>query len=235
MSIHIGAKEHEIAEVVLLPGDPLRAEHIANTFFEDAICYSRVRGMLGFTGNYKGKRVSVQGTGMGVPSISIYAHELLHDYGAKTLIRVGTCGALQRSVKVRDLILAMSASTDSGVNRIRFPHVDYAPTANFDLLSRAHQVAVEKGFTTHVGNILTSDTFYSDDNDATEKLIDHGTLAVEMEAAALYTLAAKAKARALAILTVSDHVITGESTTSEERQTTFDQMIEVALNAALFS
>ncbi len=235
MSIHIGAKDNEIAEVVLLPGDPLRAEHIAATFFEEAVCYSRVRGMLGFTGRYKGKRVSVQGTGMGVPSISIYAHELLHQYGATTLVRVGTCGALQPSVKVRDLILAMSASTDSAVNRIRFPHVDYAPTANFELLLRAYHVASEKGFNIHVGNILTSDTFYSDDQESTNKLIDHGTLAVEMESAALYTLAAKAKARALSILTVSDHVITGESTTSEERQTTFDHMIEVALEASLFS
>lgn len=234
MSIHISAKENEIADTVLLPGDPLRAERIANTFFENAVCYSKVRGMLGFTGTYKGKRISVQGTGMGIPSISIYAHELLHQYQAQKLIRVGTCGALQTFIHVRDIVLAMSASTDSHVNRIRFQTVDYAPTASFDLLTRAHQAAIDKGFATHVGNILTSDTFYNDDQAAMDKLIDHGTLAVEMETAALYTLAAKAKAQALAILTVSDHVITGESTTSEERQSTFDQMIEVALEVALF-
>ena len=233
MSIHISAKDDEIADVVLLPGDPLRAQHIADTFFDNPICYSNVRGMLGFTGTYKGKRVSVQGTGMGVPSISIYVHELLDSYGVQTVVRVGTCGALQPSVHLRDIILAMSASTDSHVNRLRFQTIDYAPTANFELLMRAHQVATDKGLATHVGNIFTSDTFYNDDETAVQKLIQYGTLAVEMETAALYTLAARAKARALAILTVSDHVITGESTTSEERQRTFNDMVEVALNAAL--
>ena len=233
MSIHIGAEVGEVAEVVLLPGDPLRAEHIAETFFEQAVCHSKVRGMLGFTGTYKGKRVSVQGTGMGVPSISIYAHELLYSYGVKTLVRVGTCGALQESVQIRDIVLAMSASTDSHVNRIRFQTMDFAPTANFELLQHAYQTATDNGFRAHVGNILTTDTFYNEDEEATKLLIDHGTLAVEMETAALYTLAAKAKARSLSILTVSDHIITGESTTSEERQKTFDDMIEVALEAAL--
>lgn len=235
MSVHIQAKENEIADKILLPGDPLRAKYIAETFLEDVQCYNNVRGMLGFTGTYKGERLSVQGTGMGVPSISIYTHELMAEYGVKTLIRVGSCGAFMEEVKVRDVILAMSASTDSAVNKLQFQGIDFAPTANFDLLKKAYDVTVEKQMPVHVGSIFTSDTFYSDNQALTDQLRKHGTLAVEMESAALYTLAAKFKAKALSILTVSDHLVTGEATTSEERQTTFNQMIEIALETAIQS
>ncbi len=232
MSVHIGAKPNAIAEKILLPGDPLRAKYIAETFLEDVTCYNEVRGMLGFTGTYKGERISVQGTGMGVPSISIYTHELMADYGVQTLIRVGSCGAYVEDVKVRDVILAMSASTDSNVNKLQFQGIDFAPTANFDLLKSAYDVTVEQNMPVHVGSIFTSDTFYSDNQALTDSLRQHGTLAVEMESAALYTLAAKFKRKALSILTVSDHLVTGEATTSEERQTTFNQMIEIALETA---
>jgi purine-nucleoside phosphorylase len=233
VSIHIGASEGQIADVVLLPGDPLRAEHIAQTFFEGAERHSNVRGMLGFTGTYRGRRVSVQGTGMGVPSLSIYVHELIENYGARTLIRVGTCGAYQPHVRVRDLVLAMSASTDSNVNRIRFRTFDYAPTADFELLHRAYEMAKVRGFAVHVGNVFTSDTFYTEDDATAKRLAAYGTLAVEMETAALYTIAARFGARALSVLTVSDHIVTGEATSAQERQTTFNEMVEVALESAL--
>ncbi|MFE4572942.1 purine-nucleoside phosphorylase [Paenibacillus chitinolyticus] len=234
MSVHIGAKENEIAERILLPGDPLRAKFIAENFLEDAVCYNEVRGMYGFTGTYKGQRVSVQGTGMGVPTISIYAHELLESYGVKTLVRVGTCGAFHEDVKVRDLVLAMTSHTDSAVNRIRFNGLDFAPAADFGLLKSAYEAAESAGMPVHVGSVFTSDTFYRDDEGATAALLTkYGTLAVEMETTALYTLAAKHKARALSILTVSDHLLTGEETTAEERQTTFRQMIEVALDTVI--
>nr|NNM90710.1 purine-nucleoside phosphorylase [Bacilli bacterium] len=233
MSIHIGAKQGEIAEIVLLPGDPLRAKHIAQTFLDNPVCYTEVRGMLGFTGTYQGTKISVQGTGMGVPSHSIYVHELLHDYGAKTLIRVGTCGALNSAIHLRDIVIAMSASNDSQINRLQFHGIDYAPTANFDLLHKAYQAGISKGLPIHVGNIFTSDVFYREDQALMQTLIDHHTLAVEMETAALYTLAARVNAKALTILTVSDHILTGEATTADERQQTFNEMIEVALAAAI--
>lgn len=233
MSVHIAAEPNEIADKILLPGDPLRAKYIAETFLEEVTCYNEVRGMLGFTGTYKGERLSVQGTGMGVPSISIYTHELMAEYGVKTLIRVGSCGAFLEEVRVRDVILAMSASTDSNVNKLQFQGVDFSPTANFDLLKAAYEVTREKDMPVHVGNVFTSDVFYNDHHELTEQLKKHGTLAVEMETAALYTLAAKFKAKALSILTVSDHLVTGEATTSEERQTTFNQMIEIAIDAAI--
>lgn len=232
MSVHIGAKENEIAETVLLPGDPLRAKYIAETFLEDVKCYNEVRGMLGFTGTYKGERISVQGTGMGVPSISIYINELMSSYGVQQLIRVGTCGAIQKDVKVRDVILAMSASTDNQMNRLTFGGVDYAPTANFDLLKKAYDTGIEKGLNLKVGNIFTADMFYND-NAELEKWARYGILAIEMESSALYTLAAKFGRKALSVLTVSDHILTGEETTSEERQTTFNDMIVVALDAAI--
>ncbi len=232
MSVHIGARENDIAETVLLPGDPLRAKYIAETFLEDVTCYNEVRGMLGFTGTYKGKRVSVQGTGMGVPSISIYINELMQSYGVQQLIRVGTCGAIQKDVKVRDVILAMSASTDSQMNRLTFGGVDYAPTANFDLLKKAYDTGLEKGLNLKVGNVFTADMFYND-NAELEKWAQYGILAIEMETAALYTLASKFSRKALSVLTVSDHILTGEETTSEERQTTFNDMIVVALEAAI--
>ncbi|WP_273128217.1 purine-nucleoside phosphorylase [Bacillus weihaiensis] len=232
MSVHIGAKENQIAETVLLPGDPLRAKYIAETFLEDVICYNEVRGMLGFTGTYKGERISVQGTGMGVPSISIYINELMNSYNVQQLIRVGTCGAIQKDVKVRDVILAMSASTDSQMNRLTFGGVDYAPTANFDLLKKAYDTGIEQGLNLKVGNIFTADMFYND-NAELEKWAQYGILAIEMESSALYTLAAKFGRKALSVLTVSDHILTGEETTSEERQTTFNDMIVVALDAAI--
>lgn len=233
MSIHIEAKQGQIAETILLPGDPLRAKYIAETFLEGAECYNNVRGMLGFTGTYKGKRVSVQGTGMGVPSISIYVNELMESYGVQNLIRVGTCGAIQEDIKVRDVIIAMSASSDSQANRLLFNQIDFAPTANFDLLHKAYQVATERNMSVKVGNIFTSDSFYRESLDLYKKLASYQVLAVEMESSALYTLAAKYKRNALSILTVSDHILTGEETSSEERQTTFNEMIEVALEAAL--
>ncbi|HJV44645.1 MAG TPA: purine-nucleoside phosphorylase [Bacillota bacterium] len=229
MSIHIGAQDHEIAENILLPGDPLRAKYIAENFLENAQCYNEVRGMLGFTGSYKGKRVSVQGTGMGVPSISIYVNELIHCYGVKNLIRVGTCGAIQQDVHVRDIILAMTASTDSNVNRTLFQGIDYAPAASFDLLRAAHELAIKKDMPVHVGSVFTTDTFYSDNKEALKLWAEYRILALEMETTALYTIASKFNARALSILTVSDHILTGEITNSQERQTTFNQMIEVAL------
>lgn len=232
VSIHIGAKENQIAETVLLPGDPLRAKYIAETFLEGAEKYNDVRSMFGYTGTYKGKRISVQGTGMGVPSISIYITELMKDYHVQNLIRVGTCGAIQKDVKVRDVIIAMSASTDSQMNRITFGGVDYAPTANFELLKKAYDTGVEKGLNLKVGNVLTEDLFYND-NSEFEKWAAYQILALEMETAALYTLAAKFNRKALSILTVSDHILTGEATTAEERQTTFNDMIEVALDSVI--
>ena len=232
MSVHIGAKENEIAETVLLPGDPLRAKYIAETFLENPVCYNEVRNMFGYTGTYKGKRVSVQGTGMGVPSISIYVNELMASYNVQKLIRVGTCGAIQKDVKVRDVILAMTSSTDSNMNKLLFDGIDYAPTANFDLLKKAYDTGIQKGLNLKVGNVFTADQFYNDKANH-ELWAKYGILAIEMETTALYTLAAKYGRQALSILTVSDHILTGEETTAEERQTTFNDMIEVALDAAI--
>lgn len=230
---HIGAKVGQIAETVLLPGDPLRAKYIAETFLENVEQYNNVRGMLGFTGTYKGKRISVQGTGMGVPSIGIYVHELITSYGCKNLIRIGTAGSMHESVKIRDVVMAMSASTDSNINKLRFNGADYAPTANSDLLFKAHEIGLKKGLSMKAGNILTSDTFYGDVPDAWKHWAKFGVLAVEMETAQLYTLAAKFNVRALTLLTISDSLVTGEVTTAEERQLTFNDMIEVALETAI--
>lgn len=232
MSIHINAKKGDIADTILLPGDPLRAKYIAETFLEDVTQYNEVRNMFGYTGTYKGKRISVQGTGMGVPSISIYINELMQEYDVQKLIRVGTCGAIQKDVKVRDVILAQTATTNSPINRTFFNGVDYAPTADFDLLLKAYNAGVEKGLHLKVGNVFTEDFFYNEHAEH-EKLAQYGVLAVEMETAALYTLAAKFGRQALSVLTVSDHIITGEVTTAEERQTTFNDMIVVALDAAI--
>jgi purine-nucleoside phosphorylase len=229
MSIHIGAKEGDIASTVLLPGDPLRAKYIAENFLTDTICYNQVRGMYGYTGTYKGKRISVQGTGMGIPSISIYLNELITSYKAKNLIRIGSCGSMQADIKIRDVILAMSASTNSHINKIRFNGMDYAPTADFNLLKKAYDIALEKNISVKIGSVLTSDTFYQDDPNSWKHWANYGILAVEMETAALYTLAAKFKVNALSVLTVSDSLVTREETTSEERQKTFNQMVEVAL------
>ncbi len=232
MSIHIGAKNGEIAKTVLLPGDPMRAKFIAEKFLENAVCYNTVRGMLGFTGKYKGKNISVQGSGMGMPSISIYANELISEYKAETLIRIGSCGSMQPDVKLRDVILAMTSSTDSSMNRLRFKGMDYAPCADFGLLMRAHDAAAKKGIAVKVGNILSADTFYDDDPEAWKLWAKFRVLAVEMETTALYTLAAKFGVRALSVLTVSDSLVTHEKTSSEEREKTFTAMVEIALDAA---
>jgi len=233
MSKHIGAKPGEIAPTILLPGDPRRARFIAETLLEGAVCFNEVRGMLGFTGSYEGERVSVMGTGMGVPSHSIYVHELIAEYGVERLIRVGTCGALRSDLKIGDVVLAMSSSSDSNVNRLRFGGRDYAPTASFPLLLSAYNKAVEKGFDVRVGSILTSDTFYDDEPDAWKPWAAFGVLVVEMETAGLYTLAAKFDVEALSILTVSDSLPTGVAASSEERERGFSRMAELALAAAL--
>ncbi len=234
MSTHIGAKQGEIADKILLPGDPLRAKYIAENFLENPVCYNEVRGMLGYTGTYKGEKVSVQGTGMGVPSISIYINELMQEYGVQKLVRVGTCGALQKDVKVRDVILAQGSTSDSQMNRMTFGGIDYAPIADFDLLKKAYDTGMEKGLKLRVGNVFTSDSFYRDNAlDLFNTLADYQVLGVEMETTALYTLAAKYNRQALSVLTVSDHILTGEETTAEERQTTFNDMIVVALDAVI--
>jgi purine-nucleoside phosphorylase len=232
MSIHINAKDGAVAETVLLPGDPLRAKFIAENFLENAVCYNEVRGMYGFTGYYQGKRVSVQGTGMGVPSISIYVHELINSYGAKNLIRIGTCGSLQKDVKIKDVVMAMAASHDSNINLQRFEGMSYAPTASFELLKNAYRAAEKLGIQAKVGNILTTDTFYHDNPEDWKRWAKFGVMAVEMETVALYTLAAKHGVDALTILTVSDSLVTGEATSAAERQTTFTQMMKIALEIA---
>ena len=232
MSVHIGAKKGDIAETILLPGDPLRAKWIAETFFENPKCFNEVRGMYGYTGTYKGKRISTMGTGMGLPSISIYANELIKEFGVKNLIRVGSAGSYQKDIKIRDVVLAMAASSTSGVNELRFGGADYAPTADFGLFMKAVEVAKAKNITIKAGNVLSSDEFYEDNIEAYIKWSKFGVLCVEMEAAGLYTVAAKHNVRALAILTISDSLVTGEQTTSKERETTFKNMIEIALELA---
>jgi purine-nucleoside phosphorylase len=230
---HLAAPSGAIAPTVLLPGDPLRAKMIAETFLESAVCYNTVRNMLGFTGTYKGMPISVQGTGMGMPSISIYLTELLRFYGVHTAIRIGSCGALMEEVKLRDVVIAISAHTSSAMNRRYFGGIDYAPSANFELLAAANRVAAERGYPSHTGPIFTSDAFYDDDDATFTLLAKHGTLAVEMETAALYTIAAREKARALSIVTVSDQLITHEVMTAEERQIGFETMVTLALETAL--
>jgi purine-nucleoside phosphorylase len=234
MSTHLGAAPGDIAPTVLMPGDPLRARWIAETFLDDARCYSEVRGMYGFTGTWRGRPVSVQGSGMGQPSLAIYAHELLTEYAVSTVIRVGSCGGLTEKVGLRDVVLASGACTDSSMNRIRFEGLDYAPVADFGLLRSAADVAqgLDLEQDVHVGLIFSSDSFYSPRPELVSRMVDYGVLAVEMEAAALYTLAAQHDARALCVCTVSDHIVTGEETTSQEREQTFGAMIEIALGAA---
>jgi purine-nucleoside phosphorylase len=234
MSTHIGAKQGEIAERVLLPGDPLRAKWIAEHFLDDAKCYSTVRSMFGYTGTYRGVRVSAQGSGMGMPSASIYTHELINEYGVRTLIRVGSCGALSTELDLRDVIAASGASTDSAMNRQRFDGlIDYAPVADFGLLRTAVDTAAVRGVALTVGPILAADTFYTNRPDLYDRLADYGVLAVEMESAAIYTIAARYRARALTILTVSDHIRTGERLSAEDREQGFTQMVEVALDTVI--
>jgi purine-nucleoside phosphorylase len=230
MSTHISAKPGEIAETILLPGDPLRAKWIAETFLEDATLYSSVRNMFGFTGTYQGQRVSVQGTGMGAPSIGIYAHELFKEYGVQKAIRVGTSGGLAPT-KLRDVVIAMTASTDSNINHRDTNGLDFAPAASFDLLEKAVAKARELGIDFHVGGIASGDLFY-DNTDSLEQWKKLGILALEMETNQLYTLAAKFRRQALSIVTVSDMMDGSGSTSSEERETGFRHMVEVALAAA---
>lgn len=232
MSIHIGANPGDIAETVLMPGDPYRARWAAETFLKDARLVNEVRGMLGFTGTYKGHRVSIQGSGMGMPSLSIYANELIRDFGAKTLIRIGSCGAMQESIKVRDVILAMTASTLSTPSRGIFRELNFAPSADWGLLSAAAKAAEAKETGLHIGGIYSSDVFYDERPDLNEQMTRHGILGVEMEAAELYILAARHRVRALAVLTVSDHLITGDALPSDQRERSFGDMVEIALEAA---
>ncbi len=233
MSTHISAEPGQIAPRILLPGDPLRAQWIAQTFLDDAVCHSSVRNMLGFTGTYRGEPVSVQGTGMGLPSLSIYATELIRDYGVQQLVRVGSCGAVSDKLALRDVVLAISASTDSSMNKIRFEGLDYAATADFGLLRAAYDAAVAAGIAVTVGQIFSSDSFYSDRPELLQRMVDYGVVAVEMEANALYTLAAKHDRQALCICTVSDQVVTGEETSSHEREQTFGDMVTLGLDALL--
>lgn len=234
MSIHIEAKQDEIADFVLLPGDPLRAKHIAENLLTNAVCYNNVRGMLGYTGYYKGKRVSVQGTGMGLPSLMIYTSELITDYKVKTLVRVGTCGGLLTEVKVRDVVLAVSASTDSFSVARYFPGMTFAPTASFRLAQLAAANAAKMNMPLKAGNILSSDLFYHfpEEGDAYQLWRNYGTLAVEMESAGLYMLAARHSVEAVSLLTVSDHLLTGEHVSADERQTNFTNMTKLALSLA---
>lgn len=230
---HISAAKGEIAERILLPGDPLRAKFIAENFLENPKQYTSVRNIFGYTGTYKGVPVSVQGTGMGMPSISIYVHELINEYGVKKLFRVGTCGGMHQNVKLRDVIIAQGASTDSGMVRNIFgSSINFAPLADYELLSKAVENTKKLGLNTKVGNIITVDRFYDKEIDS-EKLRSYGILAVEMETAALYLLAAQFQVQALAILTVSDHLLTHESTNAEERQTSFNDMVKIALETAV--
>jgi purine-nucleoside phosphorylase len=229
MSIHIGAEKGAIAPTVLLPGDPMRAKHFAETLLQDPVCFNEVRGMLGYTGIYQGKRVSVMGTGMGIPSHSIYVTELITEYQVNTLIRVGTCGAFQPELKLGDIVLALTASTDSQANKLRFNGRDFSPAPSFDLLLKAYQTAREQGIDVIVGGIFSGDIYYYDDPDWWKIWADYGTLVVEMETNALYTLAAKHQVDALSILTVSDNLATGEDAPAEEREKAYTQMASIAL------
>lgn len=232
MSTHIGAKSGDIAERVLMPGDPMRAKYIAENFLENAVCYTKVRGMLGFTGTYKGVKVSIQGSGMGMPSISIYVTELMKEYGIKKIMRIGTCGCYADDVDVGEVIMAISASTNSNINH-RIFNGDYAAAADFDLLYNAYNTAKEKGLKVHVGNVLSSDCFYGDDPDEWKKWKEYNVENVEMETNALYTIAAKYRVKALGIFTVSDSLVKDQYMTSEERERTLNDMIGLALDTII--
>ena len=232
MTVHIGAKPGDIAETVLLPGDPYRARWAAQTFLQDAVLVNETRGMLGYTGTWNGHRVTIHGTGMGMPSISIYANELIRDFGAQTLIRIGSAGALQPHVNVRDIVLAQATTTLGSPSRSIFKELSFAPVADFGLLSAAHAAATARSIPTHVGGIFSSDTFYDERQDLSDQLQRHGCLAVEMEAAELYTLAARYGRRALAVLTISDHILTHEALPADQRERSFGDMVQIALEAA---
>lgn len=232
MTIHIGAKPGEIAETVLMPGDPYRAKWAAETFLDAPKLVNEVRGMLGYTGTWNGHPVTIHGSGMGMPSLSIYANELIRDYGAKTLIRIGSCGGMQEKVKVRDIILAMTASSVSTPSIGIFKELNFAPCADYRLLRAAADAATAKDVPTHVGGIYSADVFYDERPDLNEQMTRHGILGVEMEAAELYNLAARYGVRALAVLTVSDHLLTGDALPSSDRESSFGDMVEIALQAA---
>lgn len=233
MSTHIKAGQGDIADKVLLPGDPLRAKWIAENFLKDAICYNKVRNMLGYTGYYKGHKLSVQGTGMGMPSASIYIEELINDFKVKHLIRVGSAGSLQEQVKLRDVVIAMSSSTNSALNHQKFKGDTFAPTADFQLFQKAVNIAQSNSVIFHAGNVFSSDTFYADNEDYYKVWAQHQVLCVEMEMAALYSIAARHKAKALGILTISDLLISGESTTAIEREQSFGDMVRIALETLI--
>ncbi|AGZ46630.1 purine-nucleoside phosphorylase [Actinoplanes friuliensis] len=234
MSVHIGAQPGDIAERVLLPGDPMRAKWIAETFLTDPVCYTQVRGMLGFTGTWQGVRVSVQGSGMGMPSASIYTHELINEYGVKSVIRIGSCGAIAEELQLGDVIAAIGSATDSNMNRARFDGlIDYAPVADFSLLRTAVDVAERRGVAMRVGSVLAADAFYTDRPDLFDTLADYGVLAVEMESAAIYTIAARFRAKALTILTVSDHIKRGDKMDSAQREQGFSDMVQIGLDTAI--
>ena len=232
MTIHIGAAPGDIAETVLMPGDPYRAKWAAETFLDDPKLVNDVRGMLGYTGTWKGQKVTIHGSGMGMPSLSIYANELIRDYGAKTLIRIGSCGAMQDGVSLRDVIIAMTASALSTPSRGIFREIGFAPCADWSLLHAATRAAEARGATYHVGGVYSADVFYDERPDLNEIMTRHGVLGVEMEAAELYNVAARHGVRALAVLTVSDHLLREEALSSKDRETGFSEMVQIALEAA---
>lgn len=232
MTIHISAKPGEIADTVLLPGDPLRAKWAAENFLENPKCVNEVRGMFGYTGTWKGNRVSIHGSGMGMPSLSIYVNELIKEYDVKTLIRIGSAGGMSHKIKLRDVVIAMTSSTLSTPSLGMFKEINYAPCADYSLLSAAVTAAQRLNITTHVGGIYSSDVFYDERPDLTEQMTRHGILAVEMETAELYNLAARYGRRAVSVCTISDHLLTNKSLTSEERESSFGDMVEISLEAA---
>ena len=230
MSLHLEADIGAIAPTILLPGDPLRAQWIAENFLQDVVCYNKVRGMLGYTGTYKGNPVSVQGSGMGIPSILIYCNELIKEYGVKRIIRVGTAGSYQPLVRLRDIVIAMSASTDSNVNANRFPNATFAPTASFELLYKAVRYAEANDLKVKVGNVLSTDTFYDDDPDYYKQWAAYNVLCAEMETAGMYTLAAKYGVEALTLLTVSDSLVTKKELSHKDREASLKDMVTMALS-----
>lgn len=234
MSVHNAAAEGQIAESVLVAGDPLRAKFISENYLTDVFCYNKVRNMFGYTGLYKGKRISVQGSGMGMPSMTIYIHELIQEYHVQQIMRIGSCGSFQEALNIRDLILAVGASTDSAINRNVFGGNDFSATATYSLLNTAAVFCDQKQYIHHVGNVLSSDVFYSEESPVEyyKQWIKYGVLAVEMETNALYTLGARYGVDVLSILTVSDNLITMEHATAEEREQSFDNMMKLALEIA---
>ena len=232
---HINAEMGDFSDVVLMPGDPLRAKYIADNFLDNAVQVCDVRGMLGFTGFYKGRKISVMGHGMGIPSCSIYATELVKDFGVKTLIRVGSCGAVRDDINLRDVVIGVGACTDSKVNRMRFNDHDFAAIADFDSVLHAVNAAKSKGIPVKVGNLFSADLFYSAEPEFFHTMAKLGIVGVEMEAAGIYGVAAEYGVKAMTICTVSDHILKGEATTSLERQTTFNEMIEIALESVILA